>query len=626
MTKSADLEPLFEEFPPVSTEEWEDQIRRDLKGADYAEVLLWHTRDGMTIRPYYRSDDLDQIAHLSEDAEREDLEAGTAPLPPSQAWVLQQNLVVDEDGDVSEELLRALEGGVESIGFEFLSEHPELGVLFDQIPLDRVAVHLDAGLRSPDLFRKLRRELEIRSVDPDYVHGTLGYDPLGQFAHSGALSFSMLDDAAELIREAHFDGVRLLCAGADAYHDAGATSVQETALVTAAISEYLARLIERGVGAREVLRRLYISVPVSTTFFLEIAKLRALRLLIPQVVHAYLPDEEAYQLPIHVETSARTMTLYGPHENLLRTTTEAASAVIGGCDVLVVRPFDDVSGRGSAFSHRLARNIQHLLRHEANLDKVRDAAGGSYYVETLTDAVARRSWMLFKEIEAKGGLIRALEGGFVQEQIRKSRGELEAEVAEQRRVLVGTNKYPDADERMSEFDRFWKHARSQVPSGSGSESADVEAEPLEAFREAEAFEAIRLATEEFERTPSIVVLPIGSPEARTARANFAVNFLACGGFKAEVRHGYDTPQTAFAEAQASPDLLILAADEEHYSHEVLSKAKDIYSQSYIGIVASPDTLLDVDFSIHRRADAVKTLREIQERLRSLPEHQDLSQA
>ena len=223
------------------------------------------------------------------------------------------------------------------------------------------------------------------------------------------------------------------------YHDAGASAVQELGLGLGALSETLVQLQNRDISPDEIAPALQWIVPVDTSYFVAIAKLRALRLLIPQVLGAFDVDVDPTSPFIQALTSRRSETRHGPYVNLLRGTTEAASAVIGGCDVLTVRPFTASFAAPSDFSQRLARNTQHILRAESHLDHVADPAAGSYYVEQMTDQIARTAWSFFQDIEADGGFLDALHAGTVQKRIADVRSERMERIANRDHVLVGTS-------------------------------------------------------------------------------------------------------------------------------------------------------------------------------------------
>ena len=310
----------------------------------------------------------------------------------------------------------------------------------------------------------------------------------------------------------------VLAVRADHFHNAGATAVQELAFALAAGVDLLAG------DAREV----SFVFAVGSNYFFEIAKLRALRLLWDQVTRAF---DAPVPLRLHVSTATANKSLYDPYTNLLRVTTEALAAVIGGCDSLIVEPFE--------FAPRLATNLQLLLKHEAHLDQVADPAGGSYYVEWLTDRLARDAWKLFQQVEAQGGYAQAQP--LIDRELAASRKALEDAVASRRRTLVGVNNYPDLRETGINPDVAVRFA----------------------WRMAEPLERIRLRTERHAHatghTPVVLLLTRGDVKMRIARAAFCANFFGCGGFSI-VESAELQPADIVVLCSSDPEYLALAQD------------------------------------------------------------------
>lgn len=649
--------PLFEDFPPVPTEAWEKQIREDLGDRDYAETLLWHLSDGITVRPYYRAEDIVGV-------ESSDLEPVECPVD----WKLRQDIRTPDLETAATHARSALDAGVDVLGVGVGIEHDhcsgvpiftkgDFGRFFESLPLGDAGLHLSGGVLGPALLALCLDSpgLEVHSL-------SVQFDPIAESIRTGRRLDHLLDLTAEMIQtvdDERLPEARLLAASSSVFHDAGATHVQETAMVLASMSELLVQMIDRGLRPEDVLRRLIITASVGSSYFVEIARLRALRLLIRQLADVFVPDHVAELPPIHGETSTRNRTLYDPHENLLRSTTEAASAVVGGCDVVAVHPFDDVAGRCDEFSYRMARNIQHILRHEGGFSRVADPAAGSYYVEKLTDAIARRSWQLFQDIESEGGLFEALESGFIHQRLGAAREERRMAFAERRNVLVGTNHYPDFRERRASdvstreaggvpldfdsskivhgFDELRDRMGSGARMGAFGSLLDGEqiAQALPRERDAEPIEQRRLRTERLGRDVRILLIPFGDAAARSARANFAANLLGCGGFVIESPIGFDDVAAAARTIRDhAADVVVFCAHDDEYG-ELLVQVKhqlqeaettaaergDATGGTTYGIVAAPevaDRLADrhFDFSIHRGSNLIDVIDDLYRRLES----------
>jgi methylmalonyl-CoA mutase len=369
------------------------------------------------------------------------------------------------------------------------------------------------------------------------------------------------------------------------YHNAGATVVQELAFALAEGAEYLTELRERGGSAADVAAHLPLHFAVGSSYFLEIAKLRAAHLLWPRVVTAFAPHAEM-GARIQAHTSEWNQTVYDPHVNLLRATTEAMAAAIGGCESLTVLPFTGTWQPSDDLSRRLAVNTQLILRDEAHFDKVADPAAGSWYIETMTDSVAEAAWDLFQTIESHGGMTQAIASGFVRDTIAKSRRERELLVEQRRRVFVGTNQYPNPKER-----------------------ANLPSLPAQG-RGAEPFERIRLATEHSGRTPNVLLVVTGDPKMRRARADFSANFFGCAGFRIE--------ETAEFDPDAEADLIVLCSSDAEY----LALAQSVCPRAKAPVIVAgyPKDSIDqlraagvADF-IHIRSNAVESLSRWQKQL------------
>ncbi len=647
-----DQEAPWATFPPVSTEAWRRRIIEDLKGADYAQRLVWQTPEGFAVQPFYR---------------REDLPDRPAPIPFAERagsdWLVRQDIAADSIDAARRRAQEALAGGAGGLGLIVYGKQgipvrrqADFERLLDGIALDATSLHLAAGPAARIVLAMLLNEAERRDVAPKRLHGSVAWDPLARLARHGLGAVeSALDDAARLVEAVEASGAALhaVCIDAQPYQEAGASAVQELAFALAAANTYLAGLTARHVSVDQVTRRMRFVVPVGGSFFMEMAKLRALRLLAAQLVRAY--DQEAPQATYVEAVTARwNLTGYDPHGNLLRATTEATAAVLGGCDALLVLPFDEAAGPPGDFSLRLARNVQLILKHEAHLDAVADPGAGSYYVEALTDHLARHAWSLFQRVEAEGGLVQALQRGFVQQEIQAVRAQREQAVATGRRVLVGVNRYPNPDEtRLKKVEEAAaaaspdaSHVRSIASSmhalrrrlGEGAmlddllESTDaadlVVVEPLPTRRGAVPFEALRLRTERHARETGrrAVVLPVmlGDPVLSNLRATFARNAFGCAGLVVLEERRFETAEAAACAAtESAADIVVLcSADPEYaaYAPALCEALKTADRHPLVVVAGQPSVLSEdghaagVDAFIHRKSNLLETLTGLQERL------------
>jgi methylmalonyl-CoA mutase len=322
----------------------------------------------------------------------------------------------------------------------------------------------------------------------------------------------------------------------DRLYEQGATAVQELAYTLAQGVERLAAQVEKGVPAEAAAPAIAFVFGVGSNYFFEIAKLRAARLVWAQAVSAFGAAGEACRMRIHAVTALSNKSVCDPWTNLLRSTTEALSAAIGGCDALTVQSFH--------YPQRLAHNIQLILKEEVHLDKVADPAGGSYYVEALTAALARAAWKLFQQVEAGGGYAKMNAAGAIDAAVAQSREARQKAVAARRRTLVGVNNYPNLSERID---------------------APGPADP--AGRLAEPFEKLRLRTQRHAaktgRTPRVLLLTRGDLKMRMARAQFCQNFIGCAGFEIVESSALEGPGAGAAIVvlcSSDPEYLALAQE------------------------------------------------------------------
>lgn len=408
-------EALFSEFPPVPTEAWEAQIRKDLRGASYEEALVWRPWNGFAVAPYYREEDLADVAPLQAAPGR--LPYARRGAPEGNPWQIRQDILHEDPREANRLAREALEGGAEAIGFTLnaggesgrgvrIRTTEDLGRLLGDIGLGAVPLHITAD-RPLEVGKRWADVASRRGLGAASLTGSLARDPADTWLDVRPDVEAVLDEATALARWALAEAPRLRVLAVDVRPRDGRTPVQEVGMALAAVSEYLAQLTERGLAVEEVTGRMHVAVDVGTSFLMEIAKLRALRLLTRRVVSAYAEGGSASEdVPITAFTSRAALREDDPHVNLVRGTTSAAAAVVGGCDALVVQPFDGVLGTPTGAAYRLARGTQLVLKHEAHLDEVADLAAGAYYVEVLTDKLARAAWRFFQEIERAGRLLR----------------------------------------------------------------------------------------------------------------------------------------------------------------------------------------------------------------------------
>lgn len=440
-------EKLLQEFEAADKTAWIEKAIEKLKDNDF-QALSTSTYEGIDQLPFYtREDEVNNAltpADFSQSAQWQNRE-----IVHFFPWVEnEQDILVEDAPKLTEEANR--------LAVEALSKGAD-AVQFDLFGVDASIVDFTVLLRDIDLTKQPlsfafdgRTESFIGQMEEADWFGSIDYDFLANWTISGYYHNTVFEDLAELIHYTHHrPGVKALTINTTNLHNAGANAVQELAFGLSTAVEYLHQLTDLGLDLPLLLRNVEFSMGIGSNYFMEMAKFRALRLLWKQILQGY--DVPQQPVTIHAQTSTWNKTVTDVYVNMLRSTTEAMSAVIGGADALSVQPYNDFFTEPDGFSRRIARNVSTLLKEESYLDKVVDASAGAYYIETLTQTLAQKSWALFQQTEQKGGFIKAFKTGFVQNEIDKVANQRVANVESGQDILVGTNKYENSEEKITQI-------------------------------------------------------------------------------------------------------------------------------------------------------------------------------
>ena len=573
-------EKLFTEFPPVPTEKWEEVITADLKGADYERKLVWKTGEGFNVRPYYRAENLEGIKFLGSQAGEFPYVRGTRA---HNRWRVHQTVSVVCPKEANAEALKILNAGVDSLGFCIASEAftaADLDTLLGEICIPAVQLTF-CGQKTADVAELVLAKIEKEGIAKEDVRIAFCIDPLvkglstkGDFCSpNGEKCFARI---AELIRKTkEYKHIRVVTVSGQIFGNSGSTIVEELAFVLSAGHDYLVRLTDAGLTIEEAARKLRFSFSVSSNYFMEIAKFRAARMLWANIVKGYNPEKNcACKMQIHAETSKWNQTVYDPYVNMLRGTTEAMSAAIGGVYSLEVTPFDASFENPTEFSKRIARNVELLLKHESHFDQVVDPAGGSYYIENLTQSIAAEAWKLFLEIEEKGGYTEAYKAGFIAERIKASAAAKDKNIATRRQILLGANQYPN----------FTEVAGKEITAESVTRK-QAEGNVLVPYRGAMAFEEMRLQVDRSGKEPKAFMLTCGNLGMARARSQFSCNFFACAGIKViDNTYFKSIEEGAKAALESKAQIVVVCASDDDYA-EAAPKVKELLGGKAILVVA-----------------------------------------
>ncbi|MCK4747678.1 MAG: methylmalonyl-CoA mutase small subunit, partial [Bacteroidales bacterium] len=582
--KEEDNKQLFTEFPEITTAQWEEKILADLKGADYQKKLIWRTDEGVDVKPYYRAEDVDPLGYLKHAGKLKKTDSA-----PNQ-WTICQDIFPGEDPqETNSRIKSALKGGAEAIRIH-LGDAPPIGQemihsLLEGIPLGETEFIFQGSLMADALYELLCTFAHSKGVNEADLKGSPGADPLGKMVVSG-IPIASLENLGKLVKRVKKDSpdMRIIDVNGTIFQNSGSNLVEELAFGLAMANEYLAILTAQGIDPTEAISSLQLNLTSGSNYFLEVAKLRAARILWGKICEGYGVEPGEGKIRIHSTSSEWNMTLYDPYVNMLRGTTEAMSAIIGGADLVSVLPFDYPYGKSSEFSDRIARNVQIILREEAYFDKVADPSSGSYYIESLTDSIGEKAWDLFRETESKGGFRKAFESGWIQEMVLASRNKRAERAASGRGRILGTNAFPNFNELIYEnLDERKMSASYETPLTS-----------LVPFRLSSLFEEVRLETERSKKRPRVLLLKYGNPAWMTARAMFSGNFFACAGYEIVDLPAAGTIEEVIETArETDADIVVLCSSDDAYPTLAPSLHEALKERSIIVVAGYPaDSLED----------------------------------
>lgn len=602
---------LFNEFSPVPTSVWEEVIQKDLKGADYNRKLIWKSIEGIDVKPYYRSEHVSGLAHMNTQPGEYPFLRGNKT--KNNTWFIAQAIDVQDYSKANQEALEYVGKGVNSLIFRIPEELPMtetfLQDMLESLPLENIEVHFEAAGKAKDIIEQL---VENNSK----LSGSVDFSPISRFLVRGKFCRDLQQiwkvGTEVLIASKVLKNFRIIRVKGEVFHNSGSGIVQELAFSLAQGVEYLDTFIEKGIEAEFAAEKMRFSFAVGSNYFMEIAKFRAARYLWTAILEAHgMVVTERQAMHIHAVTSRWNKTIFDPYVNMLRTTTESMSAIIGGIDSLHVEAFNEAFHPGDAFGKRIARNQQHLLKEESYFDQVIDPAAGSYYIETLTAEIIQKSWDLFLKVQDMGGFLAAARAGFIQQQIEETAQKRDRALAERREILLGTNQYPNFNESLS------PDLLDELLNPTILDDTELEIKPLTPYRGALAFDLLRAKVDRKANEsgrPKAFMLTMGNLAMRRARAQFSSNFFACAGIEPVDNNGFSTPQEA-AEAflNSGADIAVLCSSDDEYA-ELAPAINALIGSEGIFVVAGAPACMDdlknagISHFIHMKVNVLDELK------------------
>ena len=614
MTEKKEL--LFDMFPPVSTEEWRAKVEADLKGAPFDKKLVWRTAEGFDLQPMYRAEDIEGLSTTDSLPGEYPYMRGTRV---DNDWLTRQEILEDTPEAANAKALDVLGKGVTSLGFHVGNPSVEvLEALLKDIHVPAVEINFSCCPKSAlALAEALVAFLKAKGWEKEF-RGSIDFNPMRRaLRHGESFGGDIAKMAVELVAAVKdVPGVKVLAVDSVMLSNAGAYIYQELGYAMAWGAEWMAMLTDAGLSADEVARRIKFNMGVSSNYFMELAKFRAARMLWAQIAHSFGASEADSKMAVHAVTSRFNQTIYDAHVNLLRSQTEAMSAALAGVDSITVTPFDVPYQKPDDFSERIARNQQFLLKEESHLDKVVDPAGGSYYVEHLTVAIANEAWKLFLDVEENGGFLACINNDSVQKAIRATSEKRHTDVARRKEILLGTNQYPNINETAAQ--KIVCDAGANACGCSHGEEAPAAGLPN--TRAASQFEALRLETEAAPKRPRVFMLTIGNLAMRLARAQFSGNFFGCAGYEIIDNNGFKTVEEGIEAAmEKKADVVVLCSSDDEYAEYAPAAFKALDGRAEFVVAGAPACMDELkaaginDF-VHVRVNVLDTLRDFNRRL------------
>lgn len=413
---------LFNEFDSVSSKQWKQKIQFELKGADYNNTLVWKTNEDILVKPFYHADDLRELPNPSNTKTTE--------------WEICQSIFVANVEKSNLKAISAIERGADSIKFIIPSEAVSIENLLKNIDLDTTSIHFELQFLSINFIKNIST---ISAKAKTYYHT----DIIGNLAKTGNWFNNIKDDFSKF--EAIIKQTKSISINASLYQNAGATIVQQLGYALAHANEYLNYIDTTLTSKEKESVNINFNITVDSNYFFEIAKLRALRLLWKTLASKYKINTNCH---ITATPSIRNKTLYNYNTNMLRTTTECMSAILGGANTIYNAPYDALFHKDNEFGERIARNQLLVLKHESYFDKIDNPTDGAYYIESLTNQLAEKGLDLFKDIEKSGGFLKQLKEGTIQRKIKESATKEQHLFNTGESILLGSNKHANPNDKM----------------------------------------------------------------------------------------------------------------------------------------------------------------------------------
>jgi methylmalonyl-CoA mutase len=616
---------LNKDFPLPDMAEWKKMVIESLKGGDYDKLMHTRTYEGISLKPIYNPEDIKDISFTDAQPGSSPYQRGNDPLKKlKEGWKVAQSHANPDPQALNHELLQALNRGLSMINLRLKHSDDPRGIdipdaagfstILQGIDLKAAPLFIQTDMADNDIFAMLEDHCAKNGIDLSELEGAIGFDPTGEFARKGATDMPLDELWQKVLRDVQTrvgkaPKMAAFIIDGTVYEAAGASGTQELAFVLATAIGYIHGLTAAGMRIDDIAPLMAVKLSLGSNFFMEIAKIRAFRLLWAEMIRAWGGNDESQKVWIHGKTAFFNKSTYDIYVNMLRTTTEAFSGVIGGVDSLEVERFDALLTESTEFSRRIARNQQLILAEEAHFGKVIDPAGGCYFVESLTQQLAEQAWSLMQELDGQGGMVRCLREGRIHELIAPV-AKARVDAAHTRKdVFVGVNMYANPDDNPPNI--------PQHEAAAGSKAVKLEKGALPRNRALAGLEALRMNISAAK--PKVFLLTMGTISEYKARADFASGFFSVGGFEVIPGKGYTEIEDAVKAARESgAKAFCLCSTDDNYENLVAPLCKELgntmilagYPKDKIDLYSSQG----IDIFIHLRANLYDTLSDLAKKL------------
>ncbi len=593
---------LFTDFAPADKRAWKEKVLVELDGKPY-EDLCWKTDEGFVIEPYFDKKDSDRVKYLK--AYHHALQPDPLPGQGPRYWTNTEQIIVTSEVEANQQALAALQSGADGLLFLIPTKKKtfSLEVLLRDILLQYCAVSFRVTGSPIALLTAYTAYLAQQGGDNEAIQGTIFQSTAGDYMVTKDAGFytKLLKAKPE---SKHFKPISIDFTD---FHHQGGHAVQEIAFGLHALVAILDAAAKESIQPAVIFANISLQVAVGTDYFKEIAKVKVIRILVYELARIYnVTGLQPEEIHIHCYTSLWSKTKLATSVNMLRNTTEAMAAILGGCNALTILPHDVLTSHPTAFSTRIARNISNILREESHFNLVVDPSAGSYYLEQLSDHLIRESWLLFQAVEAKGEFGQAQ--AFIRQQLEASRASKAKKVATRQKVMVGTSDYIHPEPLPEAF--------------SGGDVKDL-ASHIPFRRLAKHMEALRLktATNAGRNIPKVLALPLSRHKMAEIRMSFTAPYFLCGGFETEKGMFDDDDEKGIGQLLSTDaDIIVFCGSDEEYAEKIPMLLKQIKDPEkwILAIAGNPEKPGIRQDAIHHYiyagSDIVETITSLQNRL------------